>query len=369
MNLFIQPKPRSRSLQLGAVALLFASMLACNAVLGIGEADLLCAEGPCEDAGAFTARARPTEVDEDEGAPGGGGAGGGPLGDAGPGDGSSTPSSPGSSELSPGTNAMPPGSDGAQIDDPDPGSETDIGGSGNNAGSGSDDGNTGGLGDDGSSENDDGDTGGSGSGGSGGAGSGNESPPPPPPPPTPCQGRASGEVFCSGATKLSCGPGGSVVQSSSCLSAEHCQQGTGAACAVCLATDVRCEGDLLVSCNAARTGLDTRRCGSAASCNAATNECVEAACAPGESRCRGARLESCNAAQTGFDPVTDCGSPQACNADADACNICSPGTFRCLNGSTVAACDASGQSEALVGCGLLESCVNGDCVPLGLPLF
>ena len=83
----------------------------------------------------------------------------------------------------------------------------------------------------------------------------------------------------------------------------------------------------------------------------------------------GAALERCNATQTGFDPVADCGSPQACDATAGACNVCTPGVRRCLNANTLATCDATGQSETIAGCGLLEACTGGQCVPLGIPLL
>lgn len=342
MNASAATKSRSACLlQLSAVGLVVGALLACNAVLGIGEAELICAESGCGDAGVFPGAAPDDEVEPGRVPPGRAAAV-----DAGPQDGSLIPTnatsgSPGMSELPVGSNATPPGGGGG-VDSDGSASGNDNGGSGS-SGSG-DDANT------------------------GGAASGDEDIEPPPPP-SPCQGRAPGEVFCSGTTRISCGSGGSVTQSLTCVSAEHCQQATGEACAVCLASEVRCDDDVLVSCNAARTGFDTQRCPSAALCDAATNRCGVAACSAGQSRCRGARLERCNAAQTGFDSVTECSSTQACNAAAGACEVCSPGTRRCGDGATIAICDASGQSEAFVSCGPLDGCVGGACVPLGLPLL
>jgi hypothetical protein len=77
-------------------------------------------------------------------------------------------------------------------------------------------------------------------------------------------------------------------------------------------------------------------------------------------------LEVCNATLTGFDPVVDCGVAAACNAAAGGCNVCTPGATRCADATTVAACDATGQAEVEISCGLLEVCSGGECSLLGL---
>ncbi len=332
----------------------------CNALLGIEEASLTCAGAPC-DAGASSPRG------EDR-VPGPGALGSsaisnggmGPLGgvgaavDAGGLDASAPVGAANGSELP--ANVILPNPGGAQT------------GSADNSGSG---------GPDGDEPNDDepnrgGDDTGNGSGTPGpatpAAGSGGSTSEPPPPP-SPCAGRAAGEAFCSDAARISCGPEGSVASSLVCSSTQHCQQGNGQTCAACLTGDARCEGQVLTVCNAARSGFDSQICGSAALCNAARQRCEPAQqCAPSESRCRGRNLERCNAAGTALEQL-DCGSPQRCNEAAGRCDVCGPGTARCLDSDTVAACDASGATETPIPCGLLESCSAGACVVLGLPLL
>lgn len=204
-----------------------------------------------------------------------------------------------------------------------------------------------------------------GSDGDGDGDDGEGPPPPPPPPPSPCAGRLEGEAFCTGAVRTSCGAGGAVSSSLPCASEAHCLEGSGGACAVCLTGEARCEGATLLACNATRSGLDTIPCASAAQCNAAAGRCEAPACVPGEARCDGAVLQTCNASLTGFDPVTDCGTPAACNAQTASCILCTPGARRCLDAVTVATCDASGQLELPSSCGVLEVCLNGVCEGLG----
>jgi len=193
-------------------------------------------------------------------------------------------------------------------------------------------------------------------------------PPPtqPPPPPSPCDGRDNGEAFCSGLNRIACGPGGSVTSTLPCSSAEHCAQATGPLCAVCLTGEASCSGAALSVCNATHTAFDIQACAGPQFCNAAQARCTPPACQPNEVRCDGALLQVCNATLTGFDPIADCGVATACNASTASCTLfCTPGTSRCVDLTTVATCDATGQTEVVSGCPLLQTCESGDCQLLG----
>jgi hypothetical protein len=329
---------------------------ACNAVLGIDDATL-CSDGQCDGGVPAFSEEVASNLPGSEPAAG---ADAGVDGEPSPGGGSeiippvqgvNTPgASAGSSSGAGGSgNAEPP---------PAPGGSSGSGTSGSsNSGSGNS-----GSGNSGSG------SGNSGSGNSGGSNSGpGGADDDVPPPPSPCEGRAAGSAFCDGATRISCGPGGSVAGSLPCPSVPHCTQSTGTACAVCLSGEASCGGGVLSVCNAAHTGFDTTACAGPSQCNAALARCDAAACSANQLRCDGSLLQVCNATLTGFDLVIDCGSPAACNAQTGACNICTPGTRRCVDGDTVGICDSTGQTETRIGCTpLIESCVAGECELLGL---
>jgi hypothetical protein len=339
---------------LSSLALVFAALPACNAVLGIDDATL-CNDVSCDggvpavsedvapnlpgsgrgdgadDAGVEGAPSPGSESEtlppvqgvNTPGATDGSNAGSSGSGNSGSGSSGSGNSGPDNSEPT-----QPP---------PDPGGDNGSGGNGN-SGPGNGNGNS-------------------------GPGGGDDAPPPA----SACDGRESGSAFCDGATRISCGPGGSVAGSLPCPTVAHCTQSTGPACAACLTGEARCSGAILNVCNATHTGFDTAACASPAQCNATQAQCDAAACAPSQLRCEGAVLQICNAALTGFDPVVDCGSPAACNAQTGSCNICAPGTRRCVDSGTVGICDSTGQTETRIDCTpLIESCAAGECELLGL---
>jgi hypothetical protein len=316
---------------------------ACNAVLGIDDATL-CSDGSCDAGGPHLS---------DDVAPNL------PARGAGNGDDAGTEGAPGpGGELIPPVQGVnTPGAAGA--------ASSNNGGSGN--GSSNDEG-TAGAGPASPEPGSGGSNGSGGSGNSGGSssgpgGSGGEVPPPP----SACDGRESGSAFCDGVIRISCGPGGSVVGSIPCPTLAHCTESSGPACAACLTGEARCTGAILSVCNAAHDGFDTSACAGPTQCNPALARCDLPACAANELRCDGAVLQVCNATLTGFDPVTDCGSPAACNVQTGACNVCAPGTRRCVDGDTVGICDSTGQTETRIDCTpLLENCVAGECELLGL---
>jgi hypothetical protein len=373
------------------VAGVFGAALGCNSVLGIDDATL-CGDSSC-DGGvpAFAAEGTPANLPGAANPPGSTGSdaavpptsplGGGELGV--PGDVPLTPSETpadnsgsGNSGNSGSDNSGNAGSSNAgagNAGNAGPGSGSDNSG----AGSGSGDGNAGG----GSSGEGNGNgNGNSGSDPGGGDGSDDDDPPPvdepttpppttppptQPPPPSPCDGRINGEAFCNGVTRIACGPGESVTSTLTCASAEHCAQATGPLCAACLTGEARCDGAALSVCNATHSGFDIQPCAGPQFCNVAQARCDAPACQPNEVRCEGAFLQVCNATLTGFDPIADCGVATACNASTASCNICAPGTSRCLDLTTVATCDAAGQAEVVSGCPLLQTCDSGDCRLLG----
>jgi hypothetical protein len=364
----------SRPFRGSTLAVAFAAALGCNSVLGIDEATL-CGDGSC-DGGVPPIIQGATHSN----LPGAGGAasngtnpGAGATSDAStPRD---TPSVSGELGVPADDVELVPSSDPPPTSGSGSGNsgEDDNSGNGNadpgNGNNGNPDNGNNGKGNNGNGNGNAGDNPGSG-GSSGGSGAGGNDPPPAEPPaspPSPCAGRANGEAFCDGATRIACGAGGTVVSSLACPSVALCTQASGAVCAACTTGEARCDGAALSVCNATHTGFTVQACGSAAQCNATQGRC-DPACAANQVRCEGAVLQICNATLTGFDPVVDCGSPGACNAEAGGCNICTPGTSRCAGLSTVATCDASGQSEVLADCGLLETCSAGECRIAGLPL-
>jgi hypothetical protein len=325
---------------------------ACNAVLGIDEATL-CDDSRCDGGVPGLSNDRAPNL------PGSGRGNAANETDAG----SDNAASPGSdSEIIPPVNA-PGASNGSGSGGPaQPAPGSGSNGSGGASGSGNS-----GPGNSGAGGAGSGDPGPGGSGNSGGSNSGAAGAGDVPPPASPCDGRPSGSAFCDSATRISCGPGGSVVGTLPCPSVDLCTQSTTDACAACLTGEARCTGAILGVCNAAHTGFDTVACASPAQCNQPLARCDAPGCSPNQLRCEGAVLQICNAALTGFDPVVDCGSPAACNAQTGGCNICTPGSRRCVNGSTVGICDSNGQNETTVACTpLIESCVGGECELLGL---
>lgn len=334
-----------------SLVLAFAALPACNAVLGIDDATL-CSDQSC-DGGvpAVSEGVAPNLPGSGQGNGDDGGVGGeappisegetlppvqgvntpGAAGGTSSGSGDSSNSGSGSGGSSSGGPTQPPS---------DPGGSNGSGGNGNSGpGNGNGNGNSG----PGGGDDDD------------------------PPPPSACDGRADGSAFCDGATRISCGPGGSVAGSLPCPTLAHCTQSTASSCAACLTGEARCTGAILSVCNAAHTGFDTAACAGPAQCNATLAACDAAACAANQLRCEGAVLQVCNATLTGFDPVIDCGSPAACNAQTGACNICAPGTRRCVDSGTVGICDSTGQAETRIDCTpVVQSCVAGECELLGL---
>lgn len=317
-----------------------AALPACNALLGIDDATL-CSEGCDGGVPAFSAEVAPSLPGRGNGA------------DAGD-EGAATPGA---------GNEIPPPIQGVNTPGAMDGANSGNGGASNGGTS------NGGTSNGGSADDDPTppDPGSGGSGGTSSGPGGGDNDDDVPPPPSACDGQANGFAFCDGATRISCGPGGSVAGSLPCPTLAHCTQSSGPGCAACLTGEARCTGAILSVCNADHTGFDTTACASAAQCNPTLALCDAAVCSANQLRCEGAVLQVCNATLTGFDLVVDCGSPAACNAQTGACNICAPGTRRCVDSGTVGICDSTGQTETRIDCTpLIESCVAGECELLGL---
>jgi hypothetical protein len=210
------------------------------------------------------------------------------------------------------------------------------------------------------------------------------SPAPPSQPPTPsappasnptppacplCDSCSPAGFACQGTQLFSCDP----VQRQSalvsdCGNAARCDAARGACVPppVCTPNTVSCDGARLVTCNADGSAVtNTATCASAALCDAQAGTCRQTACAPNEHRCQDSQLLVCNADQTAFDLLADCGNSALCDAADGRCNLCVPGARRCADITTVAVCATSGLTEDNTGCGLLETCSGGTCTLLG----
>jgi hypothetical protein len=144
---------------------------------------------------------------------------------------------------------------------------------------------------------------------------------------------------------------------------------------VCSADQRRCQGAQLQVCNANRTGfvLD-EQCASPALCDAEGGSCEPPACAPNQRRCQGATLQVCNANRTGFVTEQQCNNANQCDAEAGVCRGGGGGgggndDDDGGNGGGNDDDDDGGGNGG--GCTpacipVLETCIDGECVLLGI---
>ncbi len=87
------------------------------------------------------------------------------------------------------------------------------------------------------------------------------------------------------------------------------------------------------------------------------------ACAPGEFRCVGDILQTCNPARTDYAVVATC-KPGKCDVAERRCNNCAAGTTTCATDRAKRACSADGQTETDQACATQTPfCVDqGKCV-------
>ncbi|MBI2395465.1 MAG: hypothetical protein HYV09_38205 [Deltaproteobacteria bacterium] len=176
-----------------------------------------------------------------------------------------------------------------------------------------------------------------------------------------CVGRAPGETFCDGRLRGVCGPDLLDATVAECASAEHCDRGSGAKCAVCIPGASRCVENDLEKCSddGQRWELNIT-CGSPALCDPTGAKCTTPTCAPGGHRCTGDLLEKCNTLRTAYEPVKLCGAG-LCDAAVADCRACVPGTKDC-SGAAPRTCDSTGKWVAAAACsGTTPLCNGGLC--------
>lgn len=193
-----------------------------------------------------------------------------------------------------------------------------------------------------------------------------------------CIGHQPGDVVCDGPDRHVCGPDLVSSQVTTCGSAQLCQLGDGAACAVCLDGQYRCVGAELEICAADHAGFDpVQTCASADLCNAGAGECTDQVCVAGQHRCTGDDLEVCDGIGSGFDFVATC-DPGLCDPVAGECDVCEPLTTECADPDTYRSCAADGQAWNETDCpaqtpfcidaGTCVQCQQpADCPPTGNP--
>ena len=100
---------------------------------------------------------------------------------------------------------------------------------------------------------------------------------------------------------------------------------------VCRAGEHRCEGPLLRTCNASRTGWTTEDCLYAGSCNLNSDSCRP--CRAGEHQCNGPELEHC--VDDAWQSLDSCATAELCQVSLDAlageCRppLCEEGSVHC----------------------------------------
>jgi hypothetical protein len=132
-----------------------------------------------------------------------------------------------------------------------------------------------------------------------------------------------GETRCQDAQPQRCGPGRDafVDVGDVCATPELCDAEAALCRApVCDSGETRCNGSGREQCNAGRTGFAlVEQCGSAGLCTAGGDECTPPACDAGETRCQGVDvLLTCNADRSGFDARTCPGLLSLCVAGPPA---------------------------------------------------
>jgi len=177
-----------------------------------------------------------------------------------------------------------------------------------------------------------------------------------------CIGRSPGETYCDGATRITCGPDLLDGKASTCASAEHCKQGTGDKCAMCLDGAFRCKGPVLETCAPDRLDYVTKAtCATEALCVDAYGKCLPPVCALDEYRCDLDTLQKCRPTRNDWDTVKICPKGM-CDAAAMGCRECVPGSKDCAAGETPRLCDSTGHWSSSTPCaGTTPLCKAGVC--------
>jgi formylglycine-generating enzyme len=190
-----------------------------------------------------------------------------------------------------------------------------------------------------------------------------------------CVGKEPGDVGCAGPDRVRCGPDlVTTTTLASCKSALHCTQSTGDTCVACTVGEATCEGASLQLCNAKQDAFaESKKCATAALCDAAAAACKAPACNVGEFTCAVDALQTCNADRTAFELSKMC-LPGLCDAPGKQCDACQPSASSCIDKGTKGACSADGQkltptpcpaaTPSCVGAGNCVACLKDDDCPL-----
>ncbi|HET7538238.1 MAG TPA: hypothetical protein VFK05_00150 [Polyangiaceae bacterium] len=129
----------------------------------------------------------------------------------------------------------------------------------------------------------------------------------------------AGATRCQGNTQQACRADlTGWAEVNACSASGSCDPELGCLEAGCESGSYRCNDISLETCS---NGKWTRlaSCQTTALCDAAHHECVAATCAPGERKCQGNVLLRCNAALDGWDELETCGGDTTCSPDTARC--------------------------------------------------
>lgn len=179
-----------------------------------------------------------------------------------------------------------------------------------------------------------------------------------------------GEVRCSGKVLEACDEQRAVwIPVQTCSSTQICSATKKSCLDGCPTPATQCVGKAIEECyvdddQVPRWRTTTTQCVTAALC--VEGACEPPKCAVNEVRCTGQQLEVCNAARNGWDPEgPPCATGTTCDSVYRQCNICQADTFRCT-GTVLKRCEGAGSREidyatGCVRCEVSTDKKNGSC--------
>ena len=159
------------------------------------------------------------------------------------------------------------------------------------------------------------------------------------------------------------------VKQDDCVESAYCSEGS-CLVDVCTAGTARCEGSMVLECNALGSAYEPREtCGSRQTCAAAGGmaSCEDWVCTAGADECDGNTAVSCSDDGLSIDSSTTCTAQQTCVAGSCKDHVCVPSAVRC-DPDDVAECAPDGLSEAVTDdCTSTEYCDDSGATPACLP--
>jgi cysteine-rich repeat protein len=181
-----------------------------------------------------------------------------------------------------------------------------------------------------------------------------------------------GRSTCDEGARVVCSPDGTIDEVEACLLARAFCADTddGAVCLpwVCEPGTIRCEGGAAVR-ERIQCSMDGSLASMAAPCEEGTlcseGRCIPETCAAGSRSCLdGSTLAVCNATGTSLQ-VTPCTANQFCSAADGSCRprVCEPAGRRCTSDGVPERCNTLGSAwVALASCDASEQCDRGECI-------